>query len=115
VSWDDPVDLTTLRTILDISPDLSPCDLAVVCRKPCREVCSQAEFIYVFTWPQKSYMQIYLLRTTIYKDDVISDVQLQGRKKSRASRRGHKRKKMKDGGFKYLRDRVISDAPYPLA
>ncbi|KIM87762.1 hypothetical protein PILCRDRAFT_814478 [Piloderma croceum F 1598] len=76
--WDDPVDLMTLKTILDISPDLSPCDLAVLCRKPCRE--------------------IYVQRMIIYKDDVISDdAQLQeSLKKSRASRRGRKPKKMED-------------------
>jgi hypothetical protein len=37
IQWDD-ADLTTLKTILNITPDLYPCELAVLCRKPCREV-----------------------------------------------------------------------------
>jgi hypothetical protein len=69
-------------------------------------------------WPQNPIrVQIYVQRTIIYKDDVISDdAQLQeSLKKSRASHRGRKPKKMKDSKFKCFRDRVDSQAPHPFA
>ncbi|ESK92877.1 histone-lysine n-methyltransferase ezh1-like [Moniliophthora roreri MCA 2997] len=37
VDW-TPEDTKTLKTVLKFSPDISPCDLAVICRKPCIEV-----------------------------------------------------------------------------
>jgi hypothetical protein len=45
VYWGDPVDLETLKTILDVLPDLYPCELAIICRKPCREVRNLARSI----------------------------------------------------------------------
>uniref|UniRef100_A0A0W0FZY7 SET domain-containing protein n=1 Tax=Moniliophthora roreri TaxID=221103 RepID=A0A0W0FZY7_MONRR len=36
VDW-TPEDTKTLKTVLKFSPDISPCDLAVICRKPCIE------------------------------------------------------------------------------
>jgi hypothetical protein len=35
--WTDD-DKAVLRTSLEIEPDMSPCDLAVICQKPCFEV-----------------------------------------------------------------------------
>lgn len=35
-AWDES-ELRALEGILNITPDLLPCDLAVLCRKPCRE------------------------------------------------------------------------------
>jgi len=35
--WSDD-DIQTLRMVLDLTPDLSPCDLATICRKPCQQV-----------------------------------------------------------------------------
>lgn len=35
--WED-WDWEEFRTILEIAPDTPPCQLAVLCRKPCREV-----------------------------------------------------------------------------
>ncbi|EPQ53739.1 hypothetical protein GLOTRDRAFT_131076 [Gloeophyllum trabeum ATCC 11539] len=40
VIWEDD-DIRTLRDILAITPDSKPCDLAVLCRKPCNEVFAQ--------------------------------------------------------------------------
>ncbi|KAI0945126.1 hypothetical protein AcV7_001749 [Taiwanofungus camphoratus] len=37
ISW-SAVDREILRTTLHLSPQSDPCDLAVICRKPCREV-----------------------------------------------------------------------------
>lgn len=31
-------DQSVLKTTLDIEPDIEPCNLAVICRKPCFEV-----------------------------------------------------------------------------
>ncbi|KAF8886794.1 hypothetical protein BD779DRAFT_1529722 [Infundibulicybe gibba] len=39
VIWDER-EIDLLKTVLDYSPDLPPCDLAVICDKPCREVFS---------------------------------------------------------------------------
>jgi len=89
----------------------------VLCRKPCKEVRSSAKLIYCSDWPQNPIrVQIYVQRTIIYKDDVISDdAQLQeSLKKFRASHRGRKPKKMKDSKFKCLSDRVDSQA-HPFA
>ncbi|SJL15724.1 uncharacterized protein ARMOST_19228 [Armillaria ostoyae] len=41
VHWDDPDDVEFLESVLKIDADMSPCALAVICRKPCLEV-----FIY---------------------------------------------------------------------
>ncbi|KAK0233935.1 hypothetical protein IW262DRAFT_1290853 [Armillaria fumosa] len=41
VHWDDPDDVAFLESVLKIDADMSPCALAVICRKPCLEV-----FIY---------------------------------------------------------------------
>jgi len=38
-SW-SKLDEETLETVLAITPDLKPCELAVICQKPCREVSS---------------------------------------------------------------------------
>lgn len=38
VHWENESDRKTLETILSISPDLFPCQLADLCFKPCREV-----------------------------------------------------------------------------
>ena len=31
-------EIQTLRILMDYSPDILPCDAAIICRKPCREV-----------------------------------------------------------------------------
>jgi hypothetical protein len=31
-------EMQTLRILMDYSPDILPCDAAIICRKPCREV-----------------------------------------------------------------------------
>ncbi|KAG2358610.1 hypothetical protein BDR07DRAFT_1294480 [Suillus spraguei] len=46
VYWENESDLQTLRTILSISPDLFPCQLADICFKPCREVFVQRSHIF---------------------------------------------------------------------
>ncbi|KAG2068554.1 SET domain-containing protein [Suillus decipiens] len=46
VYWENESDLKTLRTILSISPDLFPCQLADLCFKPCREVFVQRSHIF---------------------------------------------------------------------
>ncbi|KAG1790011.1 uncharacterized protein HD556DRAFT_757025 [Suillus plorans] len=46
VYWENESDLETLRTILSISPDLFPCQLADLCFKPCREVFVQRSHIF---------------------------------------------------------------------
>ncbi|KAK0199163.1 hypothetical protein F5146DRAFT_996470 [Armillaria mellea] len=38
VHWDDPDDVEFLKSVLKIDADMSPCTLAVICRKPCLEV-----------------------------------------------------------------------------
>jgi hypothetical protein len=37
--WSKPDDITMLEGILKLTPDTVPCDLALICRKPCFEVC----------------------------------------------------------------------------
>jgi hypothetical protein len=39
IYWEDKDDIERLASILKFIPDESPCDLAVICRKRCREVC----------------------------------------------------------------------------
>lgn len=46
VHWENKSDLETLKTILSISPDLFPCQLADLCFKPCREVFVQRSSIF---------------------------------------------------------------------
>lgn len=47
VAWaDDTVAINNLRALLDLMPDAAPCDLAVILRKPCREVCYTIVEIY---------------------------------------------------------------------
>ncbi|KAG0699223.1 hypothetical protein DFH29DRAFT_937704 [Suillus ampliporus] len=46
VYWENESDRETLETILSISPDLFPCQLAVICFKPCREVFVQRSHIF---------------------------------------------------------------------
>ena len=41
IDWKNSIDEITLATVLDITPDLLPCDLAILCHKPCREVCAR--------------------------------------------------------------------------
>ncbi|KAK0209087.1 hypothetical protein DFS33DRAFT_1272159 [Desarmillaria ectypa] len=41
VHWNDPDDVEFLESVLKVDADMSPCALAVICRKPCLEV-----FIY---------------------------------------------------------------------
>lgn len=36
--WSNPDDITMLEGILKLTPDTIPCDLAIICRKPCFEV-----------------------------------------------------------------------------
>ena len=36
--WSNPDDITMLEGILKLTPDTIPCDLAIICRKPCLEV-----------------------------------------------------------------------------
>ncbi|TFK32709.1 hypothetical protein BDQ12DRAFT_478786 [Crucibulum laeve] len=55
VQWVDQNDVTLLESTLKFDPDMSPCDMAVICRKRCFEV-----FIY---------------RIRIYPDDEIVDKQ----------------------------------------
>ncbi|KAJ6465402.1 hypothetical protein C8R45DRAFT_839883 [Mycena sanguinolenta] len=38
-------DIQLLRTLLDVAPDTSPCDLATICFKPCCEVFAQRQLI----------------------------------------------------------------------
>lgn len=38
VQWEDPADIGILEGVLKLCPDTMPCDLAVICRKRCREV-----------------------------------------------------------------------------
>ncbi|KAG1731608.1 SET domain-containing protein [Suillus paluster] len=59
VYWENESDKETLKTILSISPDLFPCQLAVLCFKPCREVFVQRSHIF----PEHS----------IYDDDPTGD------------------------------------------
>lgn len=42
VHWETEADIETLVSLLKILPDLLPCELAILCRKPCREVKSSA-------------------------------------------------------------------------
>ncbi|KAF8056606.1 hypothetical protein FPV67DRAFT_1431373 [Lyophyllum atratum] len=42
-------DVETLTTILSFSPDLPPCDLATICRKPCQEASILFQVSYVTT------------------------------------------------------------------
>ncbi|KAF5380114.1 hypothetical protein D9615_006241 [Tricholomella constricta] len=37
VKWEDPSDVVKVEGILNLLPDSSPCDLAVICRKKCSE------------------------------------------------------------------------------
>ena len=37
-SWSE-VDVSCFRSITTLAPDTSPCDLAIICRKSCAEVC----------------------------------------------------------------------------
>ncbi|OAX40547.1 SET domain-containing protein [Rhizopogon vinicolor AM-OR11-026] len=46
VYWENESDTETLKTILSISPDLLPCQLADLCFKPCREVFVQRSHIF---------------------------------------------------------------------
>ncbi|KAJ7238137.1 hypothetical protein B0H12DRAFT_1137905 [Mycena haematopus] len=39
-------DAQFLRTILDLSPDTIPCDLATICAKPCYEIFAQRQLIF---------------------------------------------------------------------
>ncbi|KAK0466172.1 SET domain-containing protein [Desarmillaria tabescens] len=41
VHWNDPADVEFLESVLKVDADMSPCALAIICRKPCLEV-----FIY---------------------------------------------------------------------
>ncbi|KII91368.1 hypothetical protein PLICRDRAFT_51533 [Plicaturopsis crispa FD-325 SS-3] len=45
VAWDN-IATDTLRTILGVSPDLSPCALAALCQKSCREVLAMRKRIF---------------------------------------------------------------------
>ncbi|KAF9460266.1 hypothetical protein BDZ94DRAFT_1266409 [Collybia nuda] len=36
--WENEDDVKTLESVLKLMPDQNPCDLAIICRKPCREV-----------------------------------------------------------------------------
>ncbi|KIM78185.1 hypothetical protein PILCRDRAFT_824654 [Piloderma croceum F 1598] len=40
MQWSE-TEIETFRTILNLTPDLIPCDLSTICRKPCREVFAQ--------------------------------------------------------------------------
>ncbi|GLB39383.1 putative histone-lysine N-methyltransferase activity [Lyophyllum shimeji] len=42
-------DVETLNMVLSFSPDLSPCNLAIICRKPCHEVFRQRGRIFADT------------------------------------------------------------------
>ncbi|KAJ7758167.1 hypothetical protein DFH07DRAFT_818963 [Mycena maculata] len=46
-------DLQLLRTILDLAPDTSPCDLAVICAKPCNETFHQRTLILPDVAPER--------------------------------------------------------------
>lgn len=46
VYWENESDMETLKTILSISPNLFPCQLADLCFKPCREVFVQRTHIF---------------------------------------------------------------------
>lgn len=41
IFWEDEDDTKRIESILKLIPDQSPCDLAVICRKQCREVRDQ--------------------------------------------------------------------------
>ncbi|RXW24257.1 hypothetical protein EST38_g1608 [Candolleomyces aberdarensis] len=44
--WQDSEDLEMLRNILKLSPDALPCDLAVICRKPCDQVFANRKSLF---------------------------------------------------------------------
>ncbi|EGN92578.1 hypothetical protein SERLA73DRAFT_117187 [Serpula lacrymans var. lacrymans S7.3] len=44
ILWTE-TDLETFKVIFEVTPDTMPCDLAVLCRKPCREVFHQRNVI----------------------------------------------------------------------
>ena len=40
--------MDTLETILGIAPDLLPCQLAIICLKPCKQVSYDHVFFYAW-------------------------------------------------------------------
>lgn len=53
-TWDKH-DEQMLRLVLDLSPDLLPCGLSVICRKPCNEV--HSIYLLLPTNPILSYFK----------------------------------------------------------
>jgi hypothetical protein len=53
VPWEN-WDWEEFRTILEMAPDVLPCQLAVLCRKPCREVRPGYLSCVIFTETRRS-------------------------------------------------------------
>lgn len=62
---------------MDITPDLIPCELAVICKKPCWEVSFplrvQIASLNQIDNNSISFGQVFVQRTSVYQDDVIRE------------------------------------------
>ena len=60
----------TSKAVISLFPDLLPCDLAVLCRKPCREACNRP-----FERSVSDISQVYALRCSLFPDHKITATQ----------------------------------------
>ena len=77
--WDD-AHVQILETILHIVPDLYPCEVAILCRKPCHEVS---------TWRLFNDHTILTSASQVFthRQEILSDVAIQERFDTRNERR----------------------------
>ncbi|TRM62275.1 hypothetical protein BD626DRAFT_498705 [Schizophyllum amplum] len=71
VSWEPDV-YNLLRTVLEVSPDAEPCDLAVVCLKPCNEVAQLASVIIKKLPAHKVPLPSRAAATPEFQDHILS-------------------------------------------
>ena len=73
-----------MESVFKLMPDTSPCDMAIICRKPCFEVYHFSSFVsqaYKFIYFKKN--QIYIHRKVIFLDEEILENQQPQRKSAK--------------------------------
>lgn len=70
VHWKDEKDVKTLEGILQISPDMLPCDLAVIMHAKCQDV--SVAFL-LLSCALIVLLKVFVYRTRFFPDSVIDD------------------------------------------
>jgi hypothetical protein len=63
----------TLKGILNIAPDILPCDLSVIMHARCKDVCESSSHMNDNRNLAEVARQVFIYRTRLYPDNAIDD------------------------------------------